>query len=314
MKICIYGGAGFIGTNLIKRISKEKIEQIIVLDKCADYFCDIKAMGFSNVKCVADAKFPGIDFDDLLSDIDVVFHLMSTSMPSNTNSAIGNEINMNISESINLFDSCIKNNVKKIIFISSGGTVYGKTDRVPISEFEQNFPITAYGIQKLTIEKLIYLYWHLHGLNYGILRLANPYGPYQRPNGILGAVTTFTYEAMLGHKIKVFGNGKTIRDYIYIDDAIEAIINIMYSEDECKLYNIGSGIGYSLKDIIREIENIMNKNITIEYMPARNVDVPVNILDVSRYESRYGKCAKTSLSDGIKKTIDYLSVRYSRRV
>ena len=115
--------------------------------------------------------------------------------------------------------------MKKIIFISSGGTIYGE-GKCPLSEEAPTNPITTYGIQKLTIEKIIYLYSYIHGIDYRIVRMANPYGPYQRPNGKLGAVTTFTYKALKNEMIEIYGDGTNVRDYIYIDDAIAAIINV----------------------------------------------------------------------------------------
>ena len=124
---------------------------------------------------------------------------------------------------------CIRCGVKKVVFVSSGGTVYGKEVDCPLKEKTATNPISSYGVQKITIEKLLYLYRYMYGLDYRIIRLANPYGPYQRPNGVLGAVTTFTYKALKGDEITVYGDGSVVRDFIYIDDAIRAIMKIVNS-------------------------------------------------------------------------------------
>lgn len=310
MNIFIYGGAGFIGTNLVNKLAQNKNAEIRVVDKKKQYFKDIEGLKLTNVECIEDEKFPYINFERLMKNTDIVYHLMSTSMPSNTNSAIADEIVVNISASLALLDACVKKQVNKVVFISSGGTVYGKTNHLPIREEEQNFPITTYGIQKLTIEKILYLYWHLYGLDYRIIRLANPYGKFQRPNGALGVITTFTYCALAGKKICIYGDGSIVRDYIYIDDAVRAIINIVNSESKYKLFNVGSGKGRDINSIIAVIKNMVGRELEIENSSSRQVDVPVNILDVSRYEKIFGKCAVTSLEEGISYTRDYLLSKY----
>ncbi len=310
MKYMIYGGAGFIGTNLIKSIASNPQNEVIVVDKQESYFKDLQGFNFINVVCIADVGFPYIQFDHHLDGVDVVYHLMSTSMPSNTNSSIANEINDNIAVSIQLLDACVKKSVKKIVFISSGGTVYGRHNNSPIGENEPNHPITAYGVQKLTIEKLVHLYFHIYGLKYRIIRLSNPYGFFQRPNGKLGAVTTFTFSVMNGKKIIVYGDGSVIRDYIFIDDAVHAILNIEnYDKGDC-LFNVGSGCGHSLNDIINCIGFVLKRKPEVEYRENRSVDVPVNILDVTKYEKIFGKCAKTDLNKGIKRTYEFLKENY----
>lgn len=152
---------------------------------------------------------------------------MSTTVPTTSNQHISQELVSNVIFSANLFEACIRCDVKKVVFVSSGGTVYGKEVDCPLKEKTATNPISSYGVQKITIEKLLYLYRYMYGLDYRIIRLANPYGPYQRPNGVLGAVTTFTYKALKGDEITVYGDGSVVRDFIYIDDAIRAIMKIV---------------------------------------------------------------------------------------
>lgn len=147
--------------------------------------------------------------------------------------------------------------MKKVVFISSGGTVYGKESSCPLSENTPTNPISSYGVQKITIEKLLYLYNYMYGLDYRIIRLANPYEPYQRPDGVLGAVTTFTYKALKGEKINVYGDGSVIRDFIYIQDAVRAIIKVVNGESEHHVFNLGCGYGTSIKKLLETIENLV---------------------------------------------------------
>ena len=193
--IVILGAAGFIGTNLTKNLAKSEDNQITVIDQKKEYFSAIEHMNLCNVNIKETTFDEHTVFENLVQGNDVVYHLISTTVPSTANQHIAQELTMNVVSTAKLLDACVKCGVKKIVFISSGGTVYGKEANCPLSEETPTYPINSYGIQKITIEKLLYLYHYMYGLDYRVIRLANPYGPYQRPNGVLGAVTTFTYKA-----------------------------------------------------------------------------------------------------------------------
>lgn len=237
---------------------------------------------------------------------DVVYHLVSTNNPSSSNIDFDNEILPNLSFSIKLLDSCVKNNVKKVIFISSGGTIYGKDVSCPISETCKTNPITSYGLQKEIIEKLLYIYKYQYELDYKVIRLANPYGPYQRPNEKLGVITSFIYSALKNKLINVYGDGSVIRDFIYIDDAIKGIINIANSNSNTPIYNLGSSQGTSINEVINIIQKILKYKLKVHYKQRRIVDVPINYLDIGLYESEFGKFNTIGLEEGIQKTIDYM--------
>ena len=151
----------------------------------------------------------------------------------------------------------------------------------------------------------------MYGLDYRIIRLANPYGPYQRPNGVLGAVTTFTYKALKGDEIAVYGDGSVVRDFIYIDDAIRAIMKIVEGENKHRIFNLGCGYGTSIKQVLETIEKALGIKLTVSYLEGRKVDVPVNYLDISRYEKYYGALNPISLEEGIRKTADFMKNEYN---
>lgn len=198
-----------------------------------------------------------------------------------------------------------------MIFISSGGTVYGKITKCPIPEDTITYPISSYGVQKITIEKLLYLYKYMYGLDYRVVRLANPYGPYQRPNGKLGVITTFTYKALNKEEISIYGDGSVIRDFIYIDDAVNAIVTLANNECKYSTYNIGSGKGTSVNEALKAIESTLGVELAINHTKARPVDVPVNYLDVSRYEKEFGQVCNYDLTEGIKKTVAFMREHYN---
>ena len=171
MKYLVLGSNGFIGSNLVKQLMKEK---------CDLRLFDLKLnkdnnLIHNNIEYIQGEFGIDCDFDALTKDIDIVYHLISTTIPS-SNIGYNIEIQQNVMGTIKLLDSCVKNKIKKIIFISSGGTVYGKSKGIPFKEDDCTNPICSYGIQKLSIEKYIQLYNNMYGLDYRIIRLANPYG------------------------------------------------------------------------------------------------------------------------------------------
>ena len=150
----------------------------------------------------------------------------------------------------------------------------------------------------------------MYGLDYTIIRLANPYGPYQRPDGILGAVSTFTYKALRMEPITIYGDGSVVRDFIYIDDAVRAITNVASGVNPHHIFNIGCGYGTSIKQVLDTIEKTLQTTLNVVYQDGRNVDVPVNYLDISRYETCFGALKPVGLSEGIKRTAEFMKQYY----
>ncbi len=310
MKILLLGAAGFIGTNLLLKLSRDFDDHITGVDKDINYFNPISNIVAKNVSFIESPLTNDIDFDKLIEGCDIVYHLVSTTVPATSNQQISQELVANVIFSANLLDACVRCNVKKVVFLSSGGAVYGKEVDCPLKEKTATNPISSYGVQKISIEKLLYLYRYLYGLDYRIIRLANPYGPYQRPNGIQGAVTTFTYKALKGEEIVVYGDGSVVRDFIYIDDAIRGIIKIVDGENKHHTFNLGCGYGTSIKQLINIISSTLNVELKVTYKEARKVDVPVNYLDISRYEKYYGALNPISLQEGIMRTAQFMTDHY----
>lgn len=310
LNIAIFGAAGFIGTNLTIKLAQEPANHIKIIDKEKGFFRHIEDRYLTNVEvCVADLN-ADMSFNKFLENQDIVYHLVSTTVPTTSNKNISQELSMNIGFSVNLLEACVHCNVSKVVFVSSGGTVYGRNAVCPIPEETILNPINAYGLQKVTVEKLLYLYHYMYGLDYRVIRFANPYGPFQRPNGIQGVVTTFTYRVIKNETIFVYGDGSVVRDYIYIDDAVDAMLNVVNGAAPDKIFNIGCGYGTSINDVLDIIKNITGKKLHVVYMPERAVDVPENYLDLSRYEKYYGRLNCRSLESGISKTAKFLQQHY----
>lgn len=309
MKIMILGAGGFIGTNLAIRLAENRSSQLTLVDKKDSYFQHISEAGLEADLKISDFG-QGCDYEILTKGQEVIYYLVSTTSPGNSNQNIPKELSENVVAAAEFLKACIVNKVKKVIFLSSGGTVYGLEGKCPISEETVANPINSYGVQKLMIEKLFYLYHYLYGLEYKIIRLANPYGPYQRPNNSLGVVTNFVYQALKGEPLTIYGDGKVIRDFIYIDDVITAILNISEYQGKHSMFNLGSGMGSSIRQVVDAIEKTMDLMVDVTYLTGRTVDVPVNILDISRYESVFGEWKPISLEEGIRRTADFLKRHY----
>lgn len=310
MNIMLLGATGFIGTNLSIEFSKNKINRVIAVGKQKEHFKTLEEKKLSNLSLLQLNLRKDTDFDSLIEGQDIIFHLFSTTTPTTSNLNIAEELDDNIIFSVKLFDACIRQKVKKVVFLSSGGTVYGKETECPLKEDTPTNPISSYGMQKISIEKLLYLYNSMYGLDYRIIRLANPYGPYQRPNGILGAVTTFTYKALKGEEIQVYGDGSVIRDFIFIDDAVKGMMKIVNGDSNYRIFNLGCGYGTSINQVLEIIERVLCTDLQITYLKARKVDVPVNYLNIDRYESVYGPLNPIPLEEGIRRTAEHMRSYY----
>ncbi len=301
MKITILGAASFIGTNLTLALKKEEAIEIKAIDQDRTFF----SADIDKDLIVIDPLNADSDYDALLKDQDIVFHLLSSSAPSNSNQDIAKELTYNIDLSCKILEACVRQSVKRIIFVSSGGACYGNK-ACPIREDASLDPISAYGTQKVAIEKLLYLYDYLYGLDHRIIRLANPFGPHQRPNGRSGVITNFIAKALKGEEIVVFGDGRIVRDYIYIDDAVRMIKNIALTDLKDKIFNVASGKGEDILTIIKILEAYFG-DLRVSFRERRKADVSVNYLDTSLYHSYFDdECL--SLKEGIEKTIDYFKL------
>lgn len=277
MRCLILGGTGFLGVNLTNLLINLGNEVTVFSSGANKDFLDYGLK----------AKFVCGDFKDrnLIDSLsrngfDYIFHLISTTKPSNLDPY--SEFTDNVLPTIIFLESVKKSSeLKKIIFISSGGTVYGIPEKLPITEEHDCNPISLYGIQKLTIENLFFYYHHQYGLNYQSIRLSNPYGPGQPAYSNQGVIANFLRKAILDEPIEIWGTGNVIRDFIYISDVLEACKACMNYSGDQTVFNIGSSQGASLIQIIGYIENILNKKVEIVFKEGRKQDVPANVLDIS---------------------------------
>ena len=300
MKALILGGGGFIGSHLAAALLAEK-HAVRVLERP---YRDRSASGphpsgldwregdFGNAQ----------DIGRALDGVDTVFHLISTTQPQSSNDDPAFDVQSNLLPTLHLLDQLRGRDGVRLIFVSSGGTVYGVPRQTPIPETHPTDPTCSYGIVKLAIEKYLALYRMLHGLDYRILRLANPYGPGQEANRAQGVVGTFLYRVTHGEQIEVWGDGSVVRDYLYISDAVSALQCAAAYRGDARIFNIGSGRGHSVREILGAVESVTGTRATVRYTPGRKFDVPVSILDITRAQAELGWQPAISLADGLRLT------------
>ena len=172
-------------------------------------------------------------------------------------------------------------------------------------------PITAYGISKLTIEKYLALYEHLHGLDYRVLRVANPFGPYQIPMKNQGIIATLVSHALRHERIEIWGDGSVVRDYIFVGDVIDAMETAAADRGDGRIFNIGTGQGRSLREIIASIEAQLGRELDISWKPGRPIDVPASVMAIERARDVLGWTPKTPFEKGLEQTIAWWRSRAS---
>lgn len=300
----IYGGGGFIGSHLAERLIDTGFD-VTVFDKLN--FSRKNIQDFSEKVHITEGDFNNeIDLKNSLGGIDYVFHLVSSTLPATSNENPVYDAETNLISSLKLIKECIDSGIKKIIFLSSGGTVYGIPESTPIKEDDLANPICSYGIIKKTIEEYLYMYEKICGLDYFVFRLSNPYGERQNPHAAQGVIPVFINNAITGETINIWGNGEVVRDYIYIKDAVRVLADSIKIKSDSKIFNLSSGKGLSLNQIIELIKEISGREIKVEYKKGRKIDVPVNILDNSLARKTFSWRPETEIKKGIELTYKYL--------
>lgn len=305
MNCLVLGGRGFIGSHLIGSLLAKGFYV-----RCFDR-PHVAPLSESHLTNPFFEMYEGdlvseADVAESLDGCDICFHLVSTTLPKSSNADPVFDIESNVLGTVRLLTRAVKSGVKKVIFVSSGGTVYGVPNQIPILETHTTDPICSYGITKLMIEKYLSLFKQLHGLDYTVFRLANPFGVYQRPHASQGAVAVFLDKVLRGQEIEIWGDGGVTRDYIYISDVAEALVSAISYNGATPIFNIGSGVGTTLNELITIMERVLGRTVARHYRPGRLFDVPVNVLDNSLARQELGWEPRVKLEEGIAKTTEWM--------
>lgn len=293
----VLGGGGFIGTNLCRRLASSGY-RVRAFGRRRLFSADLQ-----------DVEWITGDFTDAaavraaIASRDVVFHLVHATMPQAADLDVAADVRDNVIPSITLLDLCRMGGVGRVVFVSSGGTIYGNAARVPTPETAPTEPICAYGISKLAIEKYLALFAHSHGLDFRVLRVTNPFGPFQVALKNQGVIAALIARALLGQAVEIWGDGSVVRDFIFVEDVVDALVLAATDRGGERILNIGGGRGRSLLDIIAAIEGLMGLKLAIQWKPGRPLDVPVSVVDITRARDSLGWTPRTSLEGGLEQTI-----------
>ena len=208
--------------------------------------------------------------------------------------------------SLRLMEHCVAGGVGRVVFLSSGGTIYGIPTVIPTPENAPTDPITAYGVAKLAIEKYLEIFRRRHGVDYRILRVANVYGPYQTAEKGQGVVAAFLTRALADEPLEIWGDGQVVRDYVFVADVAEAIWATMHHKSLSRVFNIGGGAGASVLQIAAAIEELVGHPLQRRFHPARLVDVPVSVLDHSLTTNELGWMPAVDLEQGLAQTLEWM--------
>jgi UDP-glucose 4-epimerase len=306
----VVGGSGFIGTHLIRALLVSGFN-VRSFDRRK---AETPTSWNSALDVVTGSLDSESDIDVAMKGCEVCVHLASTTNPTTANRDPVFDISTNLIGTVNLLNAAVRSSIRRVIFVSSGGTVYGSPQSIPIREEHPTNPISSYGIVKLAIEKYLDFFYNNHGLDYVVLRVANPYGQGQNIASGQGAIATFLHKALRKEVIEIWGDGEAVRDYIYIRDVIDAIVSAinLHEPHEDRVFNIGSGIGHSLNEILSTIEKATDVRINRRYLPARAFDVRANVLAIDRARFGLNWIPNVGLTDGIQQFANYLKLNQSK--
>jgi UDP-glucose 4-epimerase len=303
----VLGAGGFIGANLSNMLARGGAE--------------VHAYGRCPVipgNLVAGIRWTTADLLDYgaltaaVGAADFVFHLASSSTPASANANPAADLAANVLSTLNLLEICRASSVRKVIFVSSGGAIYGMQPKIPIRETTPADPISAHAIAKLTVEKYLALFWHLYGLDYVVLRVANAYGPLQLARKKQGIVAAAIQQSLADQPVEIWGTGEVVRDFVYIDDVVRALMMTALHDGPPRMFNVGTGIGISINAVLADIECVVGCPLKRRYTVGSLADVPANVLDVGLIREEVGWAPEVPWIDGLRRTVAWMKDAHAK--
>lgn len=304
MNILVTGGAGFIGSHVVDALI-DSGHSVTIVD-------DLSMGKRENIN--VNAEFYQLDIrSDRLKNIFkddefevVIHHAAQMDVRKSVEDPLF-DASVNIIGTINLLENCRLHKIKKIIFASTGGAIYGEQEHFPADEHHATSPISPYGIAKLAIEKYLYYYGEIHRLPYVSLRYGNVYGPRQNPQGEAGVVAIFAAKMLAGDQPLINGDGKQTRDYVYVGDVVKA--NLLALNDEgLGIFNVGTGIETDVNEVFNILRELTGSSCQESHGPAKPGEQQRSVIDSSLSEKTFGWRPGTTIRDGLKQTVEYFKL------
>lgn len=302
-KVLVLGANGFIGSHLVDDLVKEGHTV-----RAFDRFSSDRVLfhKHDNIEMQTGDYLNNSDLENALRGIEYVFHFISTTTPATADNNPTIDIDTNIRRSVELLQLCVQANVKRVLFASTGGAIYGSTGNGQAhKETDLPEPVSPYAIGKLTVENYLRYFKVKHGLDSISFRISNPYGNRQSFNRKQGVIPIFLENIVRNKPITIFGDGLMVRDYVYVNDLTRMIVSMFDKPHKHDVYNLGSGEGKSLNQILSTIEAIIDHKVTVETQDTPTTFVQKVILDTTRFASEFNEFPATSLEEGIRATYEY---------
>ncbi|RAO76977.1 NAD-dependent epimerase/dehydratase family protein [Dyella jiangningensis] len=305
MKAVIFGGGGFIGSSIVDRLLADGHElRIFERPRVEPYRSFLPS---EKVEWLTGDLLSQHEVAEAVDGMDAVVHLVSSTLPKSSNDDPIYDVQSNLVATLQMLNAMVQKDVRRIVFISSGGTVYGSPVYLPIDENHPTEPHVSYGITKLAIEKYLLMYQRMYGVKATILRVTNPFGERQRVETAQGAVGVFLHRALNNQPIEIWGDGSVTRDYIYVRDVAEAFARAIRYEGPHSVFNVSSGRGTDLNELISLIEQVIGHDVERRYLPSRPFDVPTSVLSPELALQELGWAPRTSLKEGLASTAQWIS-------
>lgn len=310
MKALVTGGAGFIGSNIVKELLKRKYEVTVLDNLSSGYRSNLEQFGTSIRFIEGDIREES-SLDKATENVDTIFHLAASVGNKRSIDHPVEDADINVMGTIKLLEMARKKGVKKIVYSSSAG-VFGELKTLPIKEDHPIDPDSPYGSTKLCAEKECIAYSKIHGMNIVCLRYFNVYGPNQRFDAYGNVIPIFVFNALNGKPITIFGDGEQTRDFINVKDVVQANLKAAENVEVSGIFNMGSGTSITINDLVKKIgENIDISNDT-EYLPPRPGDVRDSLADISLAKKVLKYEPQVDMSSGLKEYIDWAKIEVKK--
>lgn len=305
MRILVTGGSGFIGVNLCAALAAEGHEVTSVSRSMNVPASDWPGSPWRHVRASVNSAD---EMKRCCAGIDVVVHLASSTYPASSNLDVVSDVRENLVGSVTLLDAAVRAGVRKVVYASSGGAIYGDPQSLPIDEGHPLRPLSSYGIVKASTEEYLRMYSVTSGLDYCSLRVANPYGPGQYWGRGQGVVAEFLYRALTGKPVRIWGGGQAIRDYIYIDDVVDAFLRAIHTDGLRQALNIGSGQGLSTLQVLETVEAVTGLTVSRDFVEHEAGATAVSrvVLSPARAVERLGWHRKVEFRQGLDLTLGWI--------
>lgn len=299
-KTVIIGANGFIGSHLVDALAAAG-HSVRAFDRFSSREPSFTS---TDVELMQGEYLSRADLEAAVAGQDYVVHLLSTTTPATAESDPTLDIRTNIGQTVELLEASVAAGVAHFYFGSTGGAIYGQQGKSEYAESDRALPISPYGIGKLAIEHYLHYFQAKHGLASTSLRISNPYGPRQHPNKKQGLIPIALAQIAKGRPVVRFGDGSMVRDYIYVEDLVAMIAAMIGREREHDLYNLGSGIGNTVTEVLDALHRVTGEDFAIEVRPTPPTFIDRVVLDASRFRAEFGAPSLLSLDEGIRRTYE----------